>query len=113
MPADRMPSMQILDWSALEAPERRQALARPARRDAAGVRAQAQSIIDRVRHGGDAALGALTRELDRVAPATLRVTADEMDAAERALTSEQVVAVGRAADNVRRFHEAQAPSDIR
>jgi histidinol dehydrogenase len=105
--------MQILDWSTLTAAERLQALARPAQRDADGVRAQARTIIDRVRRGGDAALDALTRELDRAAPATLRVTADEMSAAERALTPEQIASMERAIDNVRRFHAAQAPGDIR
>ncbi|HEX3848041.1 MAG TPA: histidinol dehydrogenase, partial [Steroidobacteraceae bacterium] len=105
--------MQILDWSTLTAAERRQALARPAQRDADGVRAQARAIIDRVRRGGDAALDALTRELDQAAPTTLRVTADEMNAAERALTPEQIGALERAIDNVRRFHAAQSPSDIR
>jgi histidinol dehydrogenase len=78
--------MRILDWKSLTALERRDALRRPAQRDAASVKAAAQDIIDAVRRHGDA---------------------------ERALNADQIAAIERAISNVRRFHAAQIPLPLR
>jgi histidinol dehydrogenase len=105
--------MRILDWKSLSPAQREQALCRPAQRDAAGIKESAQRIIDTVRGGGDAALLALTEKLDKVRLAALRVTPQEFDAAERALSSAQTAALERAISNVRRFHAAQSPAPLR
>jgi histidinol dehydrogenase len=105
--------MRILDWQSLSAAQRVEALRRPAQRDAAAVTATARGIIDRVRSDGDAALLALTEKLDGVRPTSLRVTPQEFEAAERALTAVQSAAIERAIDNVRRFHAAQMPAPLR
>jgi histidinol dehydrogenase len=105
--------MRILDWNSSSSAQRREALLRPALKDAAGVNAAARDIIERVRRGGDAALLALTEQFDGVRPDSLAVTKQEFAAAERALTSEQHGAIDRAIDNVRRFHAAQISPPLR
>jgi histidinol dehydrogenase len=105
--------MRILDWKSLSAPERREALERPAQRDAAHIAAAARGIIDTVRRGGDEALLALTEKFDGVRLDSMQVTPQEFDAAERALTDAQHAAIERAISTVRRFHAAQIPSPLR
>jgi histidinol dehydrogenase len=105
--------MRILDWKSLSAAQRTQTLERPARHQAAAVADAARGIIEAVRSGGDAALAALTERFDAVRPAALQVTAREFDAAERALSAQQVAAIERAIVNVRRFHAAQDPKPLR
>jgi histidinol dehydrogenase len=105
--------MRILDWNSLSIAQRREALQRPALKDAAAVDATARGIIERVRREGDAALLALTEQFDGVRLETLAVTKQEFVAAERALTSDQHGAIERAIDNVRRFHAAQTSLPLR
>jgi histidinol dehydrogenase len=105
--------MRILDWKSLSAAQQRDALSRPAERDAAAIRAAAQDIIDAVRHGGDAAVLALTEKFDGVRLASVRVTPQEFEAAERSLNESQNGAIERAVANVRRFHAAQGAAALR
>jgi histidinol dehydrogenase len=105
--------MRILDWNSLSIAQRREALQRPALKDAAAVDATARGIIELVRREGDAALLALTEQFDGVRLETLAVTKQEFAAAERALTSDQHGAIERAIDNVRRFHAAQTSLPLR
>jgi histidinol dehydrogenase len=105
--------MRVLDWKSLSAVERRDALKRPAQRDAARVSATAQDIIERVRREGDAALLALTEQFDGVRLAELQVTAEEFAAAERELNAEQKTAIERAISTIHRFHAAQMPVPLR
>jgi len=105
--------MRILDWNSLSAVQRRDALQRPAQRDAARVTATAQDIIERVRSEGDAALLALTEQFDGVQPAGLQVTANEFAAAEAELNAEQNAAIERAISTIHRFHAAQMSAPLR
>jgi histidinol dehydrogenase len=105
--------MRILEWKSLSAQQRDQALCRPAQRDAAATQDAARGIIEAVRRDGDAAVLALTEKFDAVRPASLRVTAPEFEAAERALNAAQMAAIDRAIANVRRFHAAQGGAPLR
>ena len=105
--------MRILDWNSLSAAQRRDALKRPAQRDAARVTATAQDIIERVRREGDAALLALTEQFDGVRLAELQVTAKEFAEAELKLNAEQKSAIERAISTIHRFHAAQMPAPLR
>jgi histidinol dehydrogenase len=105
--------MRILDWKSLSASERRDALRRPAQRDAASIKEAAQDIIDAVRRYGDAAVVAMTEKFDEVRLASLRVTAEEFSDAERVLNADQIGAIERAISNVRRFHAAQGAPPLR
>jgi histidinol dehydrogenase len=105
--------MRILDWKSLSAAQQRDALQRPAQRDAARVTATAQDIIERVRREGDAALLALTEQFDGVRLAELQVTEKEFAEAELKLNAEQKSAIERAISTIHRFHAAQMPALLR
>jgi histidinol dehydrogenase len=105
--------MRILDWKSLSAAQQRDALQRPAQRDAARVTATAQNIIERVRREGDAALLALTEQFDGVRLAELQVTEKEFAEAELKLNAEQKSAIERAISTIHRFHAAQMPAPLR
>jgi histidinol dehydrogenase len=105
--------MRILDWKSLSAAQQRDALQRPAQRDAARVTATAQDIIERVRREGDAALLALTEQFDGVRLAELQVTEKEFAEAELKLSAEQKSAIERAISTIHRFHAAQMPAPLR
>ena len=107
-------SLQILDWSALDAPGRRAALARPSAEDSGEVLAAVRAIVARVREQGDAALREYSLRFDGHAPETLRIGAAEIDAAMGRVDPRGIAALERAVANVQRFHEAQvlAPLSI-
>ncbi|WP_206831379.1 histidinol dehydrogenase [Alicyclobacillus fructus] len=77
----------------------------------AGVWETVARILEEVRAGGDEALRSLTRALDGV-DAPLTVPAEAMEAAFHALRPEVREALARAAARIRRFHEAQLPTDL-
>jgi histidinol dehydrogenase len=105
--------MRVLDWKSLSAVQRRDALKRPAQRDAARVTATSRDIIERVRSGGDAALLALTEQYDGVRLAGLQVSAKEFEEAEARLNADQNDAIERAISTIHRFHAAQMPAPLR
>ena len=101
--------LRILDWNSLSERERRAALARPSLESRADIAATALEVINTVRAEGDAALRAYTERFDGVKLETIAVSREEFAAARKELTAPQIAAIERAIDNVRRFHEAQAP----
>jgi len=78
------------------------------------VRASVLAIIERVRVEGDAALAAYARSLDgtSVDQAGLRLTEEEIAAGAAGASPDLWRALGRAAENIRRFHEAQRRPDL-
>lgn len=104
--------MRIVDWKSLSAADARALLRRPAMRDDAAVSKAARQIIDEVRRGGDAALRDLTQRFDGVQLDRFAVGAEELAAAERALSAQEHAAIVEAIANVRRFHEAQIQDPI-
>jgi histidinol dehydrogenase len=100
-------------WAELDADQRAALLRRPAVAGDKAVRAGTTAIIDEVRRDGDAALLRLTSRFDGTRLDALRVSDDEIRAAEASLARDAVAAIDRAIANVRRFHEAQLPKSIR
>ena len=72
--------IQIIDWNRQSAADREALLQRPVARDT-GLGEAVAAILTRIREGGDAALQALTAELDGVVPGSLEVSPDELQAA--------------------------------
>lgn len=99
--------LQTLDWSTLDNDGRRRALSRPRLESQQDVERLARSIIKEVRTDGDAALLRFAERFDRARLQSVRVTAEEFDAAESKLNATQIAAIETAIDNVRRFHAAQ------
>ena len=104
--------MHILDWESLSPDERRAALARPVQTSRDDIETLAREVIANVRAGGDEALRAYSLRFDGAELQSLAVSAEELEQAERALTSEQRAALERAIDNVDRFHRAQRPDGM-
>ena len=76
------------------------------------VRARVESILSRVRREGDAALRALSLEIDR-RDVALEVTERDFDAAALNVSDEVKDAIRQAAANIRAFHQAQLPREVR
>jgi histidinol dehydrogenase len=71
------------------------------------IAATIAKIMDEVRRHGDRALRELTLKFDGFDVSALRVTGEELDAAEREVTDELREAISVAAGNIERFHAAQ------
>ncbi len=79
------------------------------------VDAAVAGIIAAVRAGGDAALVDLTARFDRWAPAgagALRVTPEEIEAADASIRPDLREALNLAAERIEAFHRAQLPGDL-
>ena len=76
------------------------------------VRARVESILSRVRSEGDAALKALSIEIDR-RDVELEVSPQALQDAAFKVKPEVREAIRQAAANIRAFHEAQLPREIR
>jgi len=83
------------------------------REDSPDVDAVVADIIADVRARGDAAVIELSQKFDRVTltPATLRITAAEVDAAVAEVSPEDRRALELAADRIRAYHARQLPDD--
>src|SRR5690606_16577757 len=104
--------MQILEWNSLDAAGKREALARARLDSLHDVEQLARNIIKEVRKDGDAALLRFAERFDRAKLASLKVSTEEFDAAERELAPKQIAAIETAIDNVRRFHAAQLTAPL-
>jgi histidinol dehydrogenase len=90
------------------------ALLDQARETTARVDAPVSAIIAAIRTGGDAALCAYTNQFDQheVSPDTLRITADQIDAAANAIPHDLAAALDLAATRIEAFHALQMPADV-
>ncbi|HEX7112029.1 MAG TPA: histidinol dehydrogenase [Mizugakiibacter sp.] len=104
---------RILDWNALDAGARAEALARPAPARDEELRRAVARILAQVRADGDHALRLLTRRYDGCELDALEVDADEFAAAEAALPASLKAAIGAAYERIARFHRATAPAQVR
>lgn len=81
--------------------------------DAAAIRDTVAAILARVRDEGDLALLAMARDFDGVELEALEIPEARWDAALADLKPEVREALERAAANIRTFHEAQLPEELR
>lgn len=84
---------------------------RPASENAV-VRERVERIIARVQAEGDAALRALSEEIDRQPLEQIAVTQAEFDQAAQQVSPEVKAALANAKENIAAFHTAQLPSEI-
>jgi histidinol dehydrogenase len=80
--------------------------------DASDVSRTVRRLIADVRDQGDPALVEMAKRFDGVQLTGIEVPWDSWDAAVQALPPEVRQALLRAADNIRRFHAAQVPSEL-
>ena len=105
--------MDLLTWKKLSAARRSAALRRPAQSAQPAVAAAVRTIIATVRQDGDAALRRYTRKFDGVILRSLRVPEAEFVMAGQSLSRADLAALRSAYRNIRTFHAAQQPRDLR
>lgn len=105
-------NLEIANWEQLDTRARRTLLQRPAVADAGSLPGRVSEIIEKVQDGGDAALLELTARYDGVELDSLRVSAEEIEAAAAQLSDHEIKAIDLAIQNVRCFHEAQLPAPV-
>lgn len=100
-------------WRDLSAAERARLLARSGE-DIAAVTPEVAEVIERVRREGDAALVEASRRYDGadLSALPLRVGEEEIDAAERGLSTALKRAITACAENVRQCHRTQLPGPM-
>ncbi|WP_462181827.1 histidinol dehydrogenase [Pseudoalteromonas gelatinilytica] len=88
-------------------------LTRPAVTASKEVEAICIDILNAVKTQGDAALLKMAKEFDKRETPRLLVPVDEINQAEQLLSNELKAAIETAYANVKRFHQAQLPKDIK
>ncbi|EEO04342.1 histidinol dehydrogenase [Vibrio cholerae] len=105
--------MRTVVWQSLSEAQQESILERPAITEEANITAAVAQVIAKVRSEGDAALFELTEKFDRVKPASLRVSREEMDAAAARLSETMKQALEQAYNNISKFHKAQKVQPIK
>ncbi|ANQ21266.1 histidinol dehydrogenase [Vibrio natriegens] len=105
--------MRTVVWQSLSENQQDSILERPAIAEGANITAAVAEVIAKVRSEGDAALVELTEKFDRVKPESIRVSANEIDAAANRLSEKMKSALNQAYNNIAKFHKAQKPQSIK
>lgn len=103
----------MLRWNEVDKQAQAEALKRPAVSVSEQVEAATRAIIEDVRNNGDNALIALAKKFDERQTPRLLVPKDEIAQSEQLLSPELKAAIDNAYRNIRLFHEAQVPKDLK
>jgi histidinol dehydrogenase len=103
----------VLDSRSADFEERFRALLALKREVAEDVAHKVRHIVDEVKAYGDRALVQLSLEFDRIdlGKTGMRVTAAEIDAAEKACKADALAALKLARDRIEAYHQRQKPAD--
>lgn len=105
--------MKTVLWQSLTKDQQQQLLTRPAVNNSANITAIVSDIIKQVRQQGDGALFTLTEKFDGIRPATLSVSANEVNTACARLSDDMKAALEQAHRNITTFHLAQQQPTLR
>lgn len=72
-----------------------------------------QNIIDEVKNEGDAALKKFTAQFDKINLDSIKVTAEEINEAEKHISPETREAIDHAIDRIYQFHKKQMPQNFK
>lgn len=97
----------IIDWNNCDSAQQRALLMRPAISASDSITRTVADILDNVKARGDAALREYSAKFDKTDVTALKVTAEEINAAEARLGEEIKAAMAVAVANIETFHEAQ------
>ncbi|KMV34260.1 MULTISPECIES: histidinol dehydrogenase [Franconibacter] len=97
----------IIDWNNCDSAQQRALLTRPAISASESVTRTVADILDNVKTRGDAALREYSAKFDKTDVTALKVTAEEINAAEARLGEEIKEAMAVAVANIETFHLAQ------
>ena len=110
---DGMGAVKTFVWNALSQAEKKTALARPRFKDDAAVLRDVNAIVSAVKTRGDAALREFAAKFDGGAPATLRLTPEELAKAAASVAPELRAAMIQAKANIEAFHKAEMPHPVK
>ncbi|WP_286235224.1 histidinol dehydrogenase [Thalassotalea sediminis] len=102
----------MINWQALNAQEKCNALARPALAESDLLATQVANIINEVKTKGDQAIINFSERFDGVTLDTLRVSEQQIAEAIASLSEARLAAIETAYQQIKRFHQAQQPQDI-
>ncbi|MDO6427862.1 histidinol dehydrogenase [Thalassotalea sp. 1_MG-2023] len=105
-------SIRIINWSSLNKQEKRTALMRPALAESDLLATQVANIINEVKAKGDEALYNFCQRFDGVTLTNLRVNDEQINQAIASLSESRLAAIETAYQQIKRFHQAQQPTDI-
>ena len=105
--------MKTFVWKNLSVNERASALARPRFKDDAVVMVAVKDIVRNVRERGDDALRDYAIKFDGGAPASFRVTSEEVKAASASIAADLRAALNQAKSNIEQFHAAEKPHAVK
>lgn len=108
-----MLEIRISQWTNLDQTAQQKVLARPKLKNAEDLPEQVQTIIKAVRSTGDKALKFYSQKFDNVDSNELQLSLVQQQLLLGKLTDERKAAIELAYKNIRAFHAAQVPSDIR
>jgi histidinol dehydrogenase len=108
-----MSSQSIIEWGKLSEQQQQEALLRPAMKDSSMLRDTVTKILSRVRENKDTAILEYTQQFDGAELANLRLDPIFIEEAESKIAPKVKLAIDTAYANIKTFHEAQVPKDIR
>ncbi len=100
-------------WSKLSAKEQAELLRRPAMSDNVSLTKTVAEIIGQVEEQGDKALLSLTKRFDGADLAQLALDENSINSAEDEVSEQVKAAILLAYKNIKRFHQAQLPEDVK
>ncbi len=103
---------EISMWSAMSASEKVSFVGRPAVLNDKSVQDQVANIVAAVRRAGDQALFDFARKFEGRELSNIKVSEDEFDQADVAVSDGVKAAIDTAVRNVRSFHQAQIPVEF-
>ena len=104
--------MKTFIWKDMDEAARQEALSRPVGLSDPALIESVQNIMSAVKTGGDKAVLDYTAKFDGVKSKALRVQEEALKAAWDALLEDEKNAINVARKNIKKFHQAQVPSDI-
>ena len=104
---------EMIDWQTLSQSEQQAVLVRPAIAESELLSTQVNNIINNVKQKGDTALFDLTKQFDGVAIPALKITPEQIEKAKLSLSPKRMQALKTAYQQIKCFHQAQLPQDIR
>ena len=108
-----MLEVRISQWASLDQAAQQKVLARPKLKNAEDLPEQVRTIIKAVRNTGDKALKFYSQKFDNVDSNELQLSLVQQQLLLGKLTAERKAAIELAYKNIRAFHAAQLPTDIR
>ncbi len=108
-----MLEIRIDRWQELDEASRQKVLARPRLKSSEELPEQVSAIIKAVRNTGDKALKFYSQKFDNIDQNDLQLSLVQQQLLLGKLTPERKAAIELAYQNIRKFHQAQKPQDLR